>query len=131
MTYESKMELQQLYLERLLVRDSIEKNYSQLFIPATFIEYGNVETPDDHDEPIKHLQKELYNKEQEINKLRYLLELRFKDNEKLNDEIVGLNIENSLLQEKLDSLQQDYDKIVSRWLKKAQSEADAMNSVLD
>nr|6RGO_C Chain C, Autophagy protein 16 [Eremothecium gossypii ATCC 10895]6RGO_D Chain D, Autophagy protein 16 [Eremothecium gossypii ATCC 10895] len=53
-----------------------------------------------------------------------------KDAEKLNDEIISLNIENSLLQDKLTALQAEYDKLIQRWLAKAQSEADAMNQGL-
>ncbi|AET40358.1 Atg16p Ecym_5622 [Eremothecium cymbalariae DBVPG len=130
METKEEIALQQLYLVRLRERDRINQNYSQLFPIAILIDNDDYPTPNAQDTSIRNLRMELRSKEQENQKLKDIIQLRNKDYGKLNDEIIGLNLENSLLQEKLASLQNEYDILIERWLAKAQLEADAMNNVL-
>ncbi|AAS53188.1 AFL186Wp [Eremothecium gossypii ATCC 10895] len=123
------MDLHQLYLDRLRQRDRIEGNFCYLFEAAVVLETAQP-PQDSRDLVAKSLREELHAHEQEIHKLKDIVHLRSKDAEKLNDEIISLNIENSLLQDKLTALQAEYDKLIQRWLAKAQSEADAMNQGL-
>ncbi|AMD21719.1 HFL137Wp [Eremothecium sinecaudum] len=122
-------DVHELFLKLLCHRDTIEKNFSHLFTPALVIDINSTPVTK-HDDHMKHLRRELRNKEIEVIKLQEIVQVGLRDKERLNDEIIGLNIENSLLQDKLDSLQCDYDKLIKRWLLKAQNEADAMNQVL-
>ncbi|CCK71879.1 Atg16p KNAG_0I00880 [Huiozyma naganishii CBS 8797] len=45
----------------------------------------------------------------------------------LNDVILGLTLERNVMEDKLKVLQREYKELVTRWLAKAQQEADSMN----
>ncbi|SCU97046.1 LAFA_0G09472g1_1 [Lachancea sp. 'fantastica'] len=121
--------MEDILLQKLTERDAIEKNFSELFEKAS-ASLDKPETQGSHD-PLTALRKELENCERSIADLVATLKLKNKDSERLNDEIITLNIENNLLQERYEKVRRERDEIVTRWLKKAQLEADTMNETLE
>ncbi|KAM3161850.1 Autophagy-related protein 16 [Lachancea thermotolerans] len=117
-----------LLLERLQERDSIEKNFSELF-SEPFVDQKAPSRKASEDQ-LTALKSELESKDKEISDLKATLKLKSKDTEHLNDEIITLNIENNLLEERLNKTKAEYDEIVQRWLKKVQQEANVMNDTL-
>lgn len=111
-------------------RDRIEKNFSYLFETASVKVDGCTDKHPTED-TIVNLKNELLSKEKELDQVKETLKVQKKDTEKLNDEIISLNIENNLLQERLQKLTEEYDGLVDRWLKRVQGEADWMNQTLE
>lgn len=60
---------------------------------------------------LKILQQELKSKEQEIRKLKEVIELKNKNAERLNDELISGTIENNVLQQKLSDLKKEHSKL--------------------
>lgn len=118
--------LDELLIRRLTERDVVEGNFSQLFGKASVLDKQDSKTGDS----LTNLKNELRNKEKEMANLRDILQVKNKDTERLNNEIVSLNIENNLLQEQLDKTTKEYNALVERWLAKAQKEAEQMNASL-
>ncbi|SCU89721.1 LAME_0E05138g1_1 [Lachancea meyersii CBS 8951] len=113
---------------RLQERDVIEKNFAELFETASALPAAH--GPEESADPLTVLRKELAHRERQIEELLGTLKLKNKDTERLNDEIITLNIENNLLHDRYDKIKVEHDEIVARWLKKAQLEADTMNESL-
>ncbi|CEP61508.1 Atg16p LALA0_S03e04412g [Lachancea lanzarotensis] len=122
--------MERILQQKLIERDAIEKNFSELFETASALQ-ENGEFQQELPDPLTDMRKELASRERNIADLVATLKLKNKDSERLNDEIITLNIENNLLQERYEKVRQERDDIVARWLKKAQLEADTMNETLD
>ncbi|SCV04319.1 LANO_0G09472g1_1 [Lachancea nothofagi CBS 11611] len=113
-----------LLLQKLKERDVVEKNFAELFEAAPI---QNAKSDQGTQNQSKSLRKELEFRDKKIEEFNATLKLKNKDAERLNDEIITLNIENNLLQDQYDKMKSEYDGIVSRWLRKTQQEADTMN----
>ncbi|CUS22059.1 LAQU0S04e07272g1_1 [Lachancea quebecensis] len=118
-----------LLLQRLKDRDSIEKNFSELFNEPLIEQKASSRKA--AEDQLAVLKLELESKDKEISDLKSTLKLKSKDTEHLHDEIITLNIENNLLEERLNKTKAEYDEIVQRWLRKVQQEANIMNDTLN
>ncbi len=54
-----------------------------------------------------------------------------KNVERLNDELLGANLEANVLGQKLQDLQQEHDKLLERWMQRVRVEVDKMNAQLE
>ncbi|CAI4048491.1 hypothetical protein SKDZ_13G2840 [Saccharomyces kudriavzevii ZP591] len=121
-----------LLIGRLVDRNNSEAHLSELFQDSNDAVGGKVVN---HDEALlktlKILQQELKSKEQEIRKLKEVIELKNKNAERLNDELISGTIENNVLQQKLSDLKKEHSKLVARWLKKTEKETEVMNSEIE
>ncbi|CAI4048492.1 Atg16p SKDI_13G2880 [Saccharomyces kudriavzevii IFO 1802] len=121
-----------LLIGRLVDRNNSEAHLSELFQDSNDAVGGKVVN---HDEALlktlKILQQELKSKEQEIRKLKEVIELKNKNAERLNDELISGTIENNVLQQKLSDLKKEHSKLVARWLKKTEKETEVMNSEME
>lgn len=121
-------------LERLQQRDKVESRFQELFIelkPSP--ESGFVAELNDNGTltvTLTRLRKELKGKELQISSLREIINVKNKDFEKLNDEIISLSIENNLLQKKFGDLEEEHNKLVKRWLDKVQQDVEKLNANL-
>ncbi|GMM54735.1 Atg16 protein [Maudiozyma humilis] len=117
-------------LQKLQGRDTIESNFSELFEDILPNE-DNLDVDkayvSEYRQLVKHLRSEVQSRDNELVILHERLTVMNKNMEKINDEIIGSSIENNVLQQKYDTLRVEYDKLVQRWLKKVQKEADKMN----
>lgn len=125
--------MEDIFLERLKIRDQRDKRFLHLFQE---VELNNTSKKSSTEGSIsettlKNMKKLLESRDREISGLKEIIELKGEHLDRINDELVSLDIENNLLQEKLDTLQNEYDALIERWLLKAQREADAMNSHLN
>ncbi|AQZ09294.1 ATG16 (YMR159C) [Zygosaccharomyces parabailii] len=120
-----------LLIERLLERDKIESRFQELFIvPEPVRESGKGrEIPNDTlTTTISRLRLELKSKQNQIASLKEVINVKNKDSEKLNDEIISLNIENNILQKKFEELEEEHNKLVKRWLDKVQKDVETLNA---
>ncbi|CAR25765.1 hypothetical protein ZYGR_0A03340 [Zygosaccharomyces rouxii] len=121
-------------LERLLQRDRIESRFQELFIepkPGPNTQSDRELTSNDTlTITLARLRKELKGKELQIASLREVINVKNKDSEKLNDEIISLNIENNLLQKRFGELEEEHNKLVKRWLDKVQQDVEKLNANL-
>jgi chromosome segregation ATPase len=51
--------------------------------------------------------------------------------ELLNDELLSMQIQNTLLYDKVEKLERENDQLVQRWLEKVQQDADKINAILE
>jgi regulator of replication initiation timing len=51
--------------------------------------------------------------------------------ELLNDEFLSMQIQNTLLYDKVEKLEKENDQLVQRWLEKVQQDADKINAILE
>lgn len=121
--------MEQMFIDQLIQRDRFEKNYQELFKSV------NLEQSEDNndakDSNIESLKLEIRKKEVQINELYEIINIKNKDFERLNDELISISIENNLFQDKLNKIQIEYDNLLGRWLTKVQKEADAMNESMN
>ena len=122
-------------IARLTRRDLVESNFKELFraLPLESSDlppekHGDGARYTDQEDLIDSLKRELRLKEEENAKLKEIIKVMNRDKERVNDELISLNIENNVMQEKLDSLTKEHDKLIQRWLQKVQAEIDKMNS---
>lgn len=121
-------------LERLQQRDKVESRFQELFIElkpspesdfvAELNDNGTLTVT------LTRLRKELKGKELQISSLREIINVKNKDFEKLNDEIISLSIENNLLQKRFRDLEEEHNKLVKRWLDKVQQDVEKLNANL-
>lgn len=130
---------------RLKFRNTVESQYKELFqsINIPIADTLDKEKDDNVDasppdliksqllEIINRYRSELMNKEKELNQLKEVMNVMNKNNERLNDEIISLTIENNVLQEKFKLLNVEHNKLIQRWLLKAQRDADIMNATIE
>ena len=130
---------------RLKFRNTVESQYKELFqsINIPIADTLDKEKDDNVDasppdliksqllEIINRYRSELMNKEKELNQLKEVMNVMNKNNERLNDEIISLTIENNVLQEKFKLLNVEHNKLIQRWLLKAQRDADIMNTTIE
>lgn len=130
---------------RLKFRNTVESQYKELFqsINIPIADALDKEKDDNVDaspsdltksqllEIINIYRNELMNKEKELNQLKEVMSVMNKNNERLNDEIISLTIENNVLQEKIKLLNVEHNKLIQRWLLKAQRDADIMNATIE
>lgn len=130
---------------RLKFRNTVESQYKELFqsINIPIADTLDKEKDDNVDasppdliksqllEIINRYRSELINKEKELNQLKEVMNVMNKNNERLNDEIISLTIENNVLQEKFKLLNVEHNKLIQRWLLKAQRDADIMNATIE
>lgn len=130
---------------RLKFRNTIESQYKELFqsINIPIADTLDKEKDDNVDasppdliksqllEIINRYRSELMNKEKKLNQLKEVMNVMNKNNERLNDEIISLTIENNVLQEKFKLLNVEHNKLIQRWLLKAQRDADIMNATIE
>lgn len=131
--------------KRLKFRNTVESQYKDLFqsIDISIADSLDKGKDDNVDVSPPELPKsqlygiinkyrsELMNKEKELNQLKEVMNVMDKNNERLNDEIISLTIENNVLQEKLNLLNVEHNKLIQRWLLKAQRDADIMNATIE
>lgn len=120
-------------LDKLRTRDLIDQRFSQLFETVPLLPRDDIEVRGNNlqlENSIKNLKELLAKKESDKKKLLDILNVKNRDAERLNDELISSTIENNILQERLALLQKEYDTLIERWLRKAQIEADTMNSKL-
>lgn len=128
-------DIENMLIARLTRRDLVESNFKELFraLPLespdlSLGKYGDGARYTNQEDLIDSLKSELRSKEEENSKLKEIIRVMNKDKERVNDELISLNIENNILQERLDSLTKEHDKLIKRWLQKVQAEIDEMNS---
>lgn len=117
------MSLEERLATMLAERDALEKNYCELF-----------EVPVDgrsNDGDAMLLQEALRGKDNEIRMLEERLAVSSKNVERLNDELLGANLEANVLGQKLQDLQQEHDKLLERWMQRVRVEVDEMNAQLE
>lgn len=125
--------MDQLYIERLLQRDVIESRFSNLFKdPATGDESftGKGNSQNTINAAISKLRKELKDKETEVRRLKEVIEIKNKNAENLNNELISLNIENNLIGKRFLDLEEEHEKLVQRWLAKVQQDVETLNANL-
>ncbi|KAG0659893.1 autophagy protein 16, interacts with Atg12p-Atg5p [Maudiozyma exigua] len=115
--------------EKLTERDAKHNQYAELFevIKPNDIIHGGESIDKENVTIIDTLKSENNDKEHNIEDLKERIEVMTKNVERLNDELISTNIENNVLQDKFDNLNEEYNKLVQRWLRKVQKEADEMN----
>lgn len=121
--------------EKLLKRDKIESRYSELFHKVILADQGPSQddalkdtSKDPHQSIIMRQRKELKQKNTEISRLKEIIEIKKKDSEKLNDEIISLSIENNLTSKRFSELEEEHDKLVKRWVARVQQDVDKLNA---
>ncbi|CAB4254493.1 similar to Saccharomyces cerevisiae YMR159C ATG16 Conserved protein that interacts with Atg12p- Atg5p conjugates to form Atg12p-Atg5p-Atg16p multimers [Maudiozyma barnettii] len=116
-------------IKKLRDRDQIQDHYNELFneISPNARDDGTSSSSTTH-QILGALKKENTLKDQSIEDLQERIEIMNKNIERLNDELISTNIENNILQDKFESLNDEYNKLVQRWLQKVQKEADVMNA---
>ncbi|EDO17824.1 hypothetical protein Kpol_1043p14 [Vanderwaltozyma polyspora DSM 70294] len=119
-----------LFVERLAQRDEVEGRFCELFKEVQIMVGPQLEDESMERKLIVALKSDLVEKDLRIGELEEILQLRNKDYERLNDELISLNIENNILRDKLQNMTEENSKLVKRWLNKVQQEADAMNENL-
>lgn len=131
--------------DRLEFRNTVEGQYKDLFqsIDIPIIDTLDKEKDDNPDVSLPKLtnsqlfsivnkyRSDLMNKEKELSQLKEVMNVMNKNNERLNDEIISLTIENNVLQEKFNLLNVEHNKLIQRWLLKAQRDADIMNATIE
>lgn len=131
--------------DRLEFRNTVEGQYKDLFqsIDIPIINTLDKEKDDNPDVSLPKLtnsqlfsivnkyRSDLMNKEKELSQLKEVMNVMNKNNERLNDEIISLTIENNVLQEKFNLLNVEHNKLIQRWLLKAQRDADIMNATIE
>lgn len=131
--------------DRLEFRNTVEGQYKDLFqsIDIPIIDTLDKEKDDNPDVSLPKLtnsqlfsivnkyRSDLKNKEKELSQLKEVMNVMNKNNERLNDEIISLTIENNVLQEKFNLLNVEHNKLIQRWLLKAQRDADIMNATIE
>lgn len=130
---DSPGEMDVVLIERLLQRDRIESRFQELFTTPEYaweLNKGDEFSSDTLTTTIDRLRKELRSKEDQITSLKEVINVKNKDSEKLNDEIISLNIENNILQTRFKELEDEHDKLVKRWLIKVQKDVETLNSNL-
>lgn len=124
--------MEQLYIDRLLERDRLETRFCELFLEFPVIGHGedNIKqtSKDSTKSAVARLRRELGDKDVEIKYLKEVIEVKKKDTEKLNNELISLNIENNLMREKQLELEDEHDKLVKRWLERVHQEFDVLNA---
>lgn len=123
--------MDELLIERLHERDTTESRFSELFEQVVLSSKGIAKKSSSEDSlrrAVTQLRKELGEKDAEIRKLKEVLNVRNKDFEKLNDEIISLTIENNLTNRKFTELETEHNKLVKRWVAKVQEEVDRLNA---
>lgn len=121
-------------VERLRQRDNIEYRFQELFTepkpgPKSELD-GELKSNETLVTTLGRLRKELKGKELQISSLGEVINVKNKDFEKLNDELISLNIENNLLQSRFVELEEEHNKLVKRWLDKVQQDIEKLNSNL-
>lgn len=114
-------------LSRLVERDTIESRFRELFQDLRDKSSGDAGL---ELILINNLKKELLDRNTEIRNLQEIVAIQKRNSNQVNDELLSLNIENNLLHNKLDTLTEEHEKLVKRWLDKIQKEADSMNETL-
>lgn len=120
-----------LLIDRLLERDKIESRFQELFIvpePVRESDKGREIPNDTLTTTISRLRTELKSRQNQIASLKEVINVKNKDSEKLNDEIISLNIENNILQKKFEELEEEHNKLVKRWLDKVQRDVETLNA---
>ncbi|QLQ78031.1 hypothetical protein HG537_0A02780 [Torulaspora globosa] len=123
--------MDQLLIERLHKRNEVENRFSELFEEVMLSNKGIAKKSSSEESlrrVVTQLRKELGERDAEIKKLKEVINVRNKDFEKLNDEIISLTIENNLTNRKLAELEVEHNKLVSRWVAKVQEEVDRLNA---
>lgn len=124
-------------LQRLTLRNEIEGHYKELFQDVTSLtnnnEFGTNATVTNGKlvSIIDSYREELKAKDQEIDRLKEIAEVMNKNNERLNDEMISMTIENNVLEDKFNTLNEEHTKLVQRWLSKVQQDADVMNATIE
>lgn len=125
--------MDELYIERLLQRDIIESRFSNLFKNAV-IGDESATGKENPQKTIKtatsKLRKELKDKEAELQKLKEVIEIKNKNAENMNNELISLNIENNLMGKRFVDLEEEHEKLVKRWLAKVQQDVETLNATL-
>ena len=116
-------------VDRLVERDKKYNQYAELFeaVKPNELANNNDGTAIENTAILDTLKLENTEKDHDIEDLKERIEVMTKNVERLNDELISTNIENNVLQDKFDTLNEEYNKLVQRWLKKVQKEADEMN----
>lgn len=122
--------MDELLIERLVKRDEVESKFSELFDDGVVNDKGLVRNPsqDTLSQVIKQLRQELGEKDFEIRNLKEVINVKNKDFQKLNDEIISLTIENNLTTKKYTELEKEHDMLVKRWVAKVQQDVDRLNA---
>ncbi|QLL30466.1 hypothetical protein HG536_0A02830 [Torulaspora globosa] len=123
--------MDELLIERLQERDETESRFSELFEEVVLSSKGIAKKSSSEDSlrrAVSQLRKELGDKDAEIRKLKEVINVRNKDFEKLNDEIISLTIENNLTNRRFTELEAEHNKLVKRWVAKVQQEVDRLNA---
>lgn len=121
----------------LNTRDAISHNFSQLFVSQS--ELASYSLPARNRKSTKgdtgfleqilgKCKAQLLEKERQNTSLNEVIETQKTEIRHLQDEMLSMNIENNLLHQELLKRQTEYDKLVERWMAKAQQDADAMNA---
>ncbi|KAL6948824.1 hypothetical protein ACO0QE_001298 [Hanseniaspora vineae] len=126
-------------INQLKARDAIANNFSQFFVPRSELVLHFLPTNNKEDTATKQTQfleevlekckTQLLETEKKNSLLDELIETQKLEIRHLQDEMLSMNIENNVLHQELQKKQAEYDKLVERWIAKAQQDADAMNAI--
>ncbi|CCE62524.1 hypothetical protein TPHA_0C03720 [Tetrapisispora phaffii CBS 4417] len=119
-------EIDKLLVNRLSNRDIVESRYKELFHDL------NKPTEDDNQtqDLVDELKQELFKRDSELKKLDDINKVLRHANENSNNEIISLNIENNIMNEKYNKLEVEYNKLIKRWLSKVEKDVQDMNGML-
>lgn len=116
-------------LRRLQHRDRYEKQYSQLFVSVgETLQAGGQQA---ELATVRRLQEQIQRDRVKINKLEEIIRVMQLDQDRLNDELISVNIQNNVLESKYLQLTKEHDKLIQRWLQKVQNDADKMNETIE
>ncbi|CCF56787.1 hypothetical protein KAFR_0B04910 [Kazachstania africana CBS 2517] len=120
-----------LYFKRLVERDLLESRFGELFSDANELNESKAMGDDLSNEELTSMKFTLKTKDNEIKRLREVINVMSSNNKRMSDDLIGANIENTVLQEKLDSLTQEHNELVKRWLQKVQNDVETMNATIE
>ncbi|QLG72426.1 hypothetical protein HG535_0D01340 [Zygotorulaspora mrakii] len=119
------------YITKLQDRDVIESRFCDLFrdVPIALRDEDiNATKQNNLKSTVNRLRKELKDKDAEVRSLREVIKVKNNDSEKLNNELISLNIENNLVGHKYAQLEEEHEKLVKRWLERVHQEFDVLNA---
>ncbi|CCH59553.1 hypothetical protein TBLA_0B07350 [Henningerozyma blattae CBS 6284] len=121
--------MDEVVIERLLRRDTIERRFEELFttqISGKDI-IGTEKSNKEGEKLFNSLKNDIRKKEIEIYQLNETIKMKDKMIENVNNELLELTIEDNMLNQKYLELKKEHDTLVERWLKRVQDQADHLN----
>lgn len=118
-------------LRRLEHRDQFENQYSTLFVDVNSENFDTSKNNKAELATVRNLQEQIQSDQIKINKLEEIIKVMHLNQDRLNDELISVSIQNNVLENKYSQLNQEHNKLIQRWLQKVQNDADKMNETIE